>query len=109
MDKRYIIDFLKERKRGVYALIVNMYMDVITSMGVTMALRVIKDDLQKETGEEVDLNYFSLAKAVSKLEKKIAHRSTTIVTRKWEFKDASEMKDTELPPGKFKLGQSDQH
>ena len=103
MEKRYIIQFLKEKKRGVYTLIVNTYVDVISAMGVTMALRVIKDDLEKEAGTQVELNYFSLAKAVSKLEKKIAQRSTTVVTRQWNFKDTSEMKDRSTTPGTFKL------
>lgn len=77
MDKKYIVRFLKERKRGVYTLIVNMYVDVVTNMPVTMALQVIKDDLQKETGDSLELNYFSLAKAVSKLENRISRKSTT--------------------------------
>ena len=103
MEKRYIIQFLKERKRGVYTLIVNTYVDVISAMGVTMALRVIKDDLEKEAGTQVELNYFSLAKAASKLEKKIAQRSTTVVTRQWNFRDTREMKDRDTTPGTFKL------
>lgn len=107
MDKRYIIQFLKEKKRGVYTLIVNTYVDVISTMGVTMAQRVIKDDLEKEAGTAVELNYFSLAKAISKFEKKIGNRSTTVVTRKWDFKDAHEMNDKGLAPGKFKLKQAD--
>lgn len=103
MEKKYIIEFLKERKRGVYALIVNTYIDVISAMGINMALKVIKDDLEKEAGCTVELNYFSLAKAISKLEKKTSNRSTTIVTRKWEFKDAHETKENQTAPGKFKL------
>jgi hypothetical protein len=41
MDKRYIIQFLKEKKRGVYTLIVNTYVDVISTMGVTMATQLL--------------------------------------------------------------------
>lgn len=103
LEKKYIIEFLKERKRGVYTLIVNTYIDVISSMGINMALRVIKDDLEKEAGTTVELNYFSLAKAISKVEKKTSNRSTTVVTKKWEFKDAHELKESQLPPGRFKL------
>ena len=105
MEKKYIIEFLKERKRGVYTLIVNTYADVICAMGITMALRVITDDLEKEAGTAVELNYFSLAKAASRLEKKASRRSTSIVTRKWEFKDAHEIKGQTVP-GKFKIDQS---
>lgn len=103
LEKKYIIEFLKERKRGVYTLIVNTYIDVISSMGINMALRVIKDDLEKQAGTTVELNYFSLAKAISKVEKKVSNRSTTTVTKKWEFKDAHELKESQLPPGRFKL------
>ncbi len=103
LEKKYIIEFLKERKRGVYTLIVNTYIDVISSMGINMALRVIKDDLEKQAGTTVELNYFSLAKAISKVEKKASNRSTTVVTKKWEFKDAHELKESQLPPGRFKL------
>jgi hypothetical protein len=105
MEKKYIIEFLKEKKRGVYTLIVNTYVDVISAMGITMALRVIKDDLEKEAGAEVKLNYFSLAKAASKLERKVSQRSTTVVTRKWEFKNANQMKENQTVPGMFKLDQ----
>jgi hypothetical protein len=103
LEKKYIIEFLKERKRGVYTLIVNTYIDVISSMGINMALRVIKDDLEKEAGTTVELNYFSLAKAISKVEKKASNRSTSVVNKKWEFKDAHELKESQLPPGRFKL------
>lgn len=105
MEKKYIIQFLKEKRRGVYMLIVNTYADVISSMGINMALRVIKDDLEKEAGTTVELNYFSLAKAVSKAERRVSIRSTT-VPRKLEFKDIHEMKEGQTTPGKFKIGQS---
>ena len=106
MEKKYIIEFLRERKRGVYTLIVNTYIDVISAMGITMALRVIKDDLEKEAGTTVELNYFSLTKAASKLERKVSQRSAKGVNRKWEFKDAHEMKEKQMAPGMFKLDQS---
>lgn len=106
MEKEYIIKFLKERKRGVYALIVSRYQDVISSMGIAMALQVIKDDLEKEAGTTVRINYFSLAKAVSKAEGMTTKKVTPPVARKWKFKDAHEMQDSQSTPGKFKLGQS---
>lgn len=107
IEKKYIIKFLKEGKRGVYKLIVNTYGDVISAMGITMALRVIKDDLEKETGTTVELNYFSLAKAASKLEKKSANHSTPVEPWKWKFKDSYEEKESQTAPGKFKIDQSD--
>lgn len=106
VEKEHIIRFLKERKRGVYALIVSKYRDVISDMGVAMALQIIKDDLEKEAGTTVRINYFSLAKAVSKTESRTTKKAITTSTRKWEFKDAYEMKESQTTPGKFKLGQT---
>ncbi len=107
MEKKYIVQFLKEKKRGVYSLIVNTYIDVISTMGINMALHIIKDDLEKETGTSVEINYFSLAKAAAKVPKKVLNKSTSLETSKWEFKDAYETNDQKLIPGRFKLDQSD--
>ncbi len=104
MEKKHIIRFLKHKKRGVYKLIVEMYADVITSMAVTMALDIIREDLQKESGESVQLNYFSLAQAAAKF-KKSAHLKET-VKEKWTFKDSHEIKEPQIVPGRFKLDQS---
>lgn len=100
MEKKHIIRFLKERKRGVYTLMVEMYSDVATSMAVTMALEIIKEDLEKETGAIVELNYFSLAQAISKYKKEKAISKTE---KKWSFRDAHEIKENQLAPGKFKI------
>lgn len=100
MEKKHIIRFLKERKRGVYTLMVEMYSDVATSMAVTMALEIIKEDLEKETGAIVELNYFSLAQAISKYKKEKAILKTE---KKWSFRDAHEIKENQLAPGKFKI------
>jgi hypothetical protein len=102
MEKKHIIKFLKLRKRGVYALIVELYADVITSMAITMALEVIAEDLQKESSEQIELNYFSLAQAVAKFKKKI---QKPVMKRKPEFKDAHELVEKQLPPGNFTLEQ----
>jgi len=101
MEKKHIIRFLKEKKRGVYTLVVEMYADVITSMAVTMALEIIKEDLEKESGGVVEIKYFSLAQAISKFKKRAS--SGHGVKRKWEFKDANEMKENQSAPGKFKI------
>lgn len=100
MDKKHIIRFLKEKKRGAYAILVEMYADIISSMAVTMALELIVEDLEKESGESVVINYFSLAKAIAKYKKRGSLK--TGGSRKWEFRDASEIKD-QLVPGKFKI------
>jgi hypothetical protein len=101
MEKKHIIKFLEGKKRGVYTLIVEIYSDVITSMATTMALEIIKEDLEKESGTKVEMNYFSLAQAVSKFKKRAA--SGHGFKRKWEFKDANEMKENQPAPGKFKI------
>lgn len=104
IEKKHIIRFLKERKRGSYTLLVKMYADEVMSMSIKMALELIKEDLEMESKETVDLHYFSLARAISRFKKKAADQSTTGTSRKWEFKDASEIKEGQLGPGKFKLG-----
>ncbi len=60
MEKKTIIRFLNEKKRGAYTLLVEMYADVVTEMPITLALTVIKEDLEKETGAPAELHYFSL-------------------------------------------------
>lgn len=102
MEKKHIIRFLKEKKRGVYTLIVNSYSEVISSMGATMALELIKEDLERESGEEVEINYFSLKQAISKSKLSLV-KHHNIEKPKWEFKDANELKSDQSIPGKFKL------
>jgi hypothetical protein len=100
MEKKHIIQFLKEKKRGVYTVLVEIYADVITSMATTMALAVIKEDLEKESEATVEINYFSLAKAASKFRR--ANKSKA-VGKKWNFRDASEIPEDQSVPGKFKI------
>ncbi|MBA4055602.1 MAG: hypothetical protein C0490_12885 [Marivirga sp.] len=102
MEKKHIIKFLIGKKRGVYTLLVEMYADVITSMAVTMALEIITEDLEKDSGEKVELNYFSLAQAVAKFKKKAKTKPEAGI-RKREFKDANEIKENQPAPGKFKI------
>jgi hypothetical protein len=101
MEKKHIVKFLKAKKRGVYTLIVELYADVVSSMAITMALDVIREDLEKETDQKADLNYFSLAQAVAKHKKKVNTRSMN-GSKKWQFKDANELKN-QSAPGKFKI------
>ena len=100
MEKQHIIKFLNTKKRGVYTLIVEMYADVITSMAITMALEIIREDLEKGPGDKVELNYFSLAQAVAKFKKKAKSNQEK---RKREFKDANELTNNQKPPGTFKI------
>jgi hypothetical protein len=104
MEKKHIIKFLKLRKRGVYKLIVDLYADVITSIPITMALEVIGEDLQKESSEKVELNYFSLAQAAAKFKKTI-EANPGIKKDTNRFKDANELDEKETKPGGFKVPQ----
>lgn len=104
MEKKHIIKFLKLKKRGVYKLIVELYADVITSMAVTMALEVIAEDLEKESGETVNLNYYSLAQAAAKLKKDIKSKPAEKKGTN-RFKDANELEEKQTKSGGFKVPQ----
>jgi hypothetical protein len=101
MEKKHIIRFLKEGKRGSYTLLVQMYADVVTSMSIRMALELIKEDLEKESGETVEIHYFSLARAISRLKKKNILKPGALTAREREFKDAHEIQQGQLSPGNF--------
>ena len=102
MEKKHIIKFLNAKKRGVYTLLVEMYSDVITSMETTMALEIIRADLEKDSEEEVKINYYSLAQAVAKFKKKAKLKPES---RQLDFKDAHELSDKQKSPGTFTLNQ----
>lgn len=100
IDKKYIGMFLKGKKRGVYRLIVETYADTIKSIPITMALEMIAKDLEKNCGEKVSLNYFSLAQAALKFKKKVEAKPRSFPKR--QFLDAHEEPDNQLGPGRFK-------
>lgn len=85
MEKKHIMKFLNPRKRAVYGLLMEMYADVIDSMAIKMALEIILEDLEQESAQKVELNYFSFAEAVAGFKKKW---KTKHEARKPEFKDA---------------------
>jgi hypothetical protein len=110
MEKKLIIRFLKQRKRGVYIAITDAYAGVIASMSITMALEIIREDLEKDSEEEVVLNYSSLAHAIKKYKRKAKTKSNVASEAKmdkWEFLDAYEISEKHLTPGSFKLPQVD--
>jgi hypothetical protein len=102
MEKKHIIKFLNGKKRGAYRLLVEMYPEV-TSMPMTIALEIIREDLGRESGEMVDLNYNSLARAMARSRKK-SKAKDDVGMRKRDFKDANELSDSLTAPGKFKIG-----
>lgn len=108
MRKNLIVQFLKEKNKNVYDAIVNEYATIILGWKINLLKRVIEVDLQRHTGEEVKLNYFSLCKAVKKfkrkfptIEKKI--QSAPLANSRYEFKDAHELEKETSAPGSFKL------
>jgi hypothetical protein len=100
MDKKTLVRFLKAKKRGVYHNLVHIYTNEISGMSVVMALEIITEDIERETGERVELNYFSLAKAVKYLKSNVS--KSIGQTKKWDFKDSSELPKDYNAPGKFK-------
>ena len=104
MDKKQLVSFLKQRKRGVYALLTEVYADVLsTPMSTPMALEVIRQDLQNASTDPIELNYFSLLKAIKKAKKAGAIVPTDKAKVKWDFKDAHELPNTQKLPGSFTL------
>jgi hypothetical protein len=101
MEKKHVIRFLNEKRRGCYTMLVAMYADLFPSMSIRMALTVIKEDLEKEPGTSVELHYFSLARAISRFKKKGGMKPGAETEKKWEFKDANEIKNRQLSPGMF--------
>lgn len=83
-------------------LIVQVYSERIYKMKTSIAMEVIKRDLEKESGTPVELNYFSLARAISRLNKKPKSKSKHANDKPY-FPDAYELKNDQLPPGRFKL------
>jgi hypothetical protein len=101
MEKARIIRFLKERRRGVYNLIVESYGRVVTSMTATMAHQVIKEDLEKESGEPIRLTYVSLAQAIVRFKKTLPKDASG--KAKPDFPDAHELDDKKSRAGYFEV------
>ena len=102
MEKKNIVKFLNGKKRGVYALIADVYSGVTTSMAISLALDEIRRDLEKESKEKVYLNYNSLARAVARSKKKTKAKAKAELQKR-DFKDTNELKDNGTAPGKFKI------
>jgi hypothetical protein len=108
MKKDLIVRFLKEKNKNVYDAIVDEYAAIIQSWRVNLLKRAIEIDLEKHTGEETTLDYFSLRKAVKRFKKRlptIEKKVTSIPSAnpKYEFKDAHELEKETKAPGSFKL------
>lgn len=100
MEKKLLIRFLNEKRKGSYKVLTELYSEQILSLPVAIALELIREDLKKECGEPVELNYFSLARAVARFKKK----SENTTKGKLQFKDSHELGEVQSKPGKFKLG-----
>ena len=102
MEKRHLIRFLKQRKKGSYSVLVQAYQELIASMPIVMAMEIIQEDLHKDTEERIELNYFSLARAVARFKKK---NPQAAIRKEFQFKDSHETEDVQLSPGRFKIKQ----
>lgn len=102
MEKRLIVRFLTEKRRGAYTLVVEEYAPLIFSMSHTMALTIIQEDLERESGASVALNYFSLARAIATYKKNL-QPATRVVKSKMEFKDSNELKEGQPDPIVFNI------
>lgn len=100
MEKKLLIRFLKEKRKGSYKVLAEVYSEQISSLPVAIALEIIREDLQNECKEPVELNYFSLARAVARFKKKPENSTKG----KLQFKDSHELGEGQTKPGKFKLG-----
>lgn len=104
MEKKHIIRFLKEGKRGSYTWLVKMYSDLFTSMSTTMALELVEEDLNAESEEKIELNYFSVVRAVARLKRKVPTKNSKGGTTKAiEFKNSNEINNGQLRAGEFHL------
>lgn len=102
MEKKNIVKYLNGKKRGVYALIADVYSGVTTSMAISLALEEIRRDLEKESEEKVYLNYNSLARAVARSKKKTKAKAKAELQKR-DFMDTNELRDNGTAPGKFKI------
>lgn len=81
-------------------MLVQVYAELITSVPIVMALEIIREDLQKYSEESIELNYFSLARALARFKKKNPQATSP---RKMQFKDANEISNVQSGSGRFKL------
>ncbi|RAV99664.1 hypothetical protein [Pseudochryseolinea flava] len=98
MDKKLIIRFLKEKRRGAYNLLVELYGSQILPLSKTMAVTIIEEDLQQECGATIKLSYFSLARAISRYRKKNPTLAPRVTNPPSIFKDAHELKEGQTSP-----------
>jgi hypothetical protein len=110
MEKSLIVKFIKEKRKGVYNAIVQTYSSVLNGHYTTLMKNVIEMDLEKNTGERIELNYDSLIKAVRrslKNKSQASQRSFSSplkATQRYDFKDDHEIDEgKKSKPGSFKI------
>lgn len=103
MEKKLIIRFLKAKRRGAYNLLVECYASQIFLLSKAMAVTVIEEDLASQCGSPITLNYFSLARAMTRYKKKHPTPSTSPTKPASMFKDAHELKEGQISPITFNL------
>lgn len=110
MEKKLIVKFVKEKRKGVYNAIVDVYANVLFgSFSVTLLKNLIELDLERFTGERITLNYDSLVKAIrrqssGKSRPQLHKTFQSPAAGKYDFKDSHESNETKsTKPGGFKI------
>ena len=109
MEKSDIVKFVKEKRKGVYNAIVLTYSTILNGHHTTLMTNLIEIDLEKNTGERIELNYDSLIKAVRRSlinNKGKSKRSTSFTPKanRYDFKDDHEIDGSKkAKPGSFKI------
>jgi len=101
MEKKQLVGFVNQKKKGIYNVLVEIYAEVLSaSLSTPMALEIIRQDLQSASSDPVELNLSSLLKAITKAKKKGILKMEK-PKKKWDFKDAYELKEEQRPAGSF--------
>ena len=109
MEKSDIVKFVKEKRKGVYNAIVQTYSTILDGYHTTLMKNIIEIDLEKHTGERIELNYDSLIKAVRRSlintnRKSKRGISSSPKANRYDFKDDHEIDESKkAKPGSFKI------
>ncbi|MBS1681672.1 MAG: hypothetical protein JST48_08165 [Bacteroidetes bacterium] len=109
MEKSFIVKFVKEKRKGVYNAIVQTYSTILNGHHTTLMKNLIEIDLEKNTGERIELNYDSLIKAVRRSlinNNRKSKRGTPFSPKanRYDFKDDHEIDESKKSkPGSFKI------
>ena len=98
---------LKGKQKKSYSLLVKKYFDLIEELGPKVALTEIKEEIEKETGETIEMNYQSLSQAFGRLKKSSGYKARAksgdgVQKGRYDFKEEYEASSAKKP-GSFKI------